>query len=175
MTDNPLPAIQGDMNELNRRIDVAWAALGEAIEGLDERQLSDARDAHGWAIKDHLMNLALWERSIAGLLQHRPRHEGLGVSEREYQELDADGVNAILFERHRDLPATEVLGALRAQHQETLDILAGLAWDDVLRPYSAYLPDEPGSDNSDPILYWIMGNTAGHYDEHRGWIEALRA
>ena len=107
-------------------------------------------------------------------LQYRPRHEGLGVTAQEYHDLDADGVNAILFERHRDRPAGDVLAALRAQHQETLDFLAGLAWEDVLRPYSHYLPDEPGKDNGNPILYWIMGNTAGHYDEHREWIEALR-
>lgn len=175
MSDNEPQAIQGDMNELNRRISVAWAALEDAIAGLDDRQLSEVCDANGWAIKDHLMNVALWERSIAKLLQHQPRHETLGVSEDDYLNLGHDGINAIIFEQHRDRPAGEVLATLRAQHAETLNILAGLAWEDVLRPYTYYLPNEPGKDNGDPILYWIMGNTASHYDEHREWIEALRA
>ena len=174
MSDNEPQAIQGDMNELNRRISVAWAALEDAIDGLDERQLSDVRDASGWAIKDHLVNLALWERSIAKLLQHQPRHETLGVSEDDYLTLGVDGINAIIFERYRDLPAAEALATLRAQHQETLDILSGLTWEDVLLPYNHYLPDETDERFNDPILYWIMGNTAGHYDEHREWIEALR-
>jgi hypothetical protein len=174
MIDDEPQVIQGDMNELNRRISVAWAALEDAIDGLDERQLSEVRDANGWAIKDHLLNLALWERSIAKALQNQPRHETLGVSEDDYLNLGVDGINAIIFERYRDLPADEVLATLRSQHQETLDILAGLTWEDVLRPYAHYLPDEPGKEDGDPILYWIMGNTAGHYDEHREWIEALR-
>lgn len=174
MSDNDPQAIQGDMNKLNRRIGVAWDALEQAVEGLDERHLSDVRDSNGWSIKDHLMNVALWERSIAAALQYRPRHEGLGVSEQDYHGGNADSINAILFEQHRDRPAGEVLATMRAQHRETLGILSRMTWEDVLRPYSHYLPNEPGKDNGDPILYWIMGNTAGHYDEHREWIEALR-
>jgi hypothetical protein len=174
MSDNEPEAIQGDMNELNRRISVAWAALEDAIDGLDERQLSDVRDANGWAIKDHLMNLTLWERSIARLLLNQPRHETLGVSEADYLNLGHDGVNAIIFAKYRDIPAAEVLAALREQHQETLDTLNRFTWDDMLQPYAHYLPNEPGEDRGEPILYWVMGNTAGHYDEHRAWIEALR-
>ncbi len=83
-------------------------------------------------------------------------------------------MNAILFERYRDLPASEVLATLRSQHQQTLDVLAGLTWDDVLLPYNHYLQDGTDERFNDPILFWIMGNTAGHYDEHREWIEALR-
>ena len=174
MSDNDPQAIQGDMRELNRRISVAWTALEDAVDGLDEGELSDVRDANGWAIKDHLMNVALWERSIAKLLLGKPRHETLGVSEDDYLNLGHDGINAMIFAQYRDLPASEVLATMRAQHQETLDILNRFTWEDVLRPYSHYLPNEPGKDNGDPILYWIMGNTAGHYDEHRAWIEALR-
>ena len=70
MSDNAAPQIQGDMNELNRRISIAWEALMDAIDGLDDRQLSDVRDANGWAIKDHLMNLVPWQRSITSALQH---------------------------------------------------------------------------------------------------------
>lgn len=165
--------IQGDMNELNRRIGVAWDALNDVISALDEGQLSGPRDANGWAVKDHLIHLALWERSIAGLLEGRPRHEGLGVTEQEYADLDVDAVNAIIFEQHRDRSASDVLATLRSQHQETLNTLAGLTWDDVLRPYASYLPNVPANASNDPILYWIMGNTAGHYDEHREWIEEL--
>ncbi|HEX5167261.1 MAG TPA: ClbS/DfsB family four-helix bundle protein [Thermomicrobiales bacterium] len=174
MQEEQSQPIEGDMNELNRRISVAWQALEAAIAGLDEQQLSDVRDANGWAIKDHLMNVVLWERSIAQLLLNQPRHETLGVSEDDYLNLGHDGINAIIFEQHRDLSAGEVLARLLQQHEETLEILNRFTWDDLLRPYSHYLPDEPGKDNGDPILYWIMGNTAGHYDEHRQWIEALR-
>ena len=174
LNDTNPQAIQGDMNELNRRIGVAWNALEAAIAGLDERQLSEVRDANGWAIKDHLMNLVPWQRSIVAALQHCPRHEGLGISEQQWVDLDADGINAILFERYRDLPASEVLARLRDQHQQTLDLLAGLSWEDVLLPYNHYLPEASDERFNDPILYWIMGNTAGHYDEHREWIEALR-
>ena len=174
MQEEQSQPIEGDMNELNRRIDVAWEALEAVIAGLDEQQLSDARDANGWAIKDHLIHLAIWERSIAQLLLNQPRHETLGVSEDDYLNLGVDGINAIIFEQHRDFSVGEVLARLLQQHEETLEILNRFTWDDVLRPYSYYLPNEPGKDNGDPILYWIMGNTAGHYDEHRQWIEALR-
>jgi hypothetical protein len=84
-------------------------------------------------------------------------------------------MNAILFERYRDLSAAEVLEMLRTEHQQTLDTLARFTWEDVLLPYNHYLQDETDPRFNDPILFWIMGNTAGHYDEHREWIEALRA
>ena len=174
MSENQPETIQGDMNELNRRIGVAWAALQDAIDGLDERQLSEVRDANGWAIKDHLMNLVPWQRSIVAALQRRPRYEGLGISEQQWRELDADGINGILFERYRDMPASDVLTALRNEHQQTLNVLASKTWEEVLLPYNHYLQDETDERFNGPILYWIMGNTAGHYDEHREWIEALR-
>jgi hypothetical protein len=174
MSDNSAPEIQGDMNELNQRIGAAWTALMDTIDGLDERQLSEVRDANDWAIKDHLASLVPWQRSIMAAIQRRPRYEGLGITEQQWRELDADGINAILFERYRDLSAAEVLEMLRAEHQQTLDTLARFTWEDVMLPYNHYLQDETDPRFNDPILFWIMGNTAGHYDEHREWIEAIR-
>jgi len=174
MSDTQAPQVQGDMNELNRRIGVAWQALMDAIDGLDDARLSDVRDANGWAIKDHLIHLVPWQRSITGALQRKPRYEGLGITEQQWRDLDNDGMNAIIFEQYRDLPASDVLQTLRDEHQRTLDLLAGVTWEQVLLPYNHYLQDETDERFNDPILFWIMGNTAGHYDEHREWIEALR-
>jgi hypothetical protein len=169
-TDQALPR---DRDELLRRIDQGWAALERTIGGLTEQGLTARRDAAGWSIKDHLASLAAWERSIAYLLQGRPRHAGLGVPEAVYRTAGDDGINAAIQRQHADRPAAAVLSDLRAGHRHLLGVLAGLTDADLRRTYSHYLPGEPGEETGAPIVGWIVGNTYEHYREHLAWIEAL--
>jgi hypothetical protein len=153
----------------------ARSALQRVIEDRSERELTELRDAAGWAVKDHLYHLAAWERGIVYLLRKRPRHEGMGISERAYTELDVDAMNAVIFEQSRDLPLSETLQAFRSSHQEMLDLLATLSWDDLQLPYSHYAPGDTVEQGDQPVLYRVFGNTARHFDEHQLWIEAILA
>jgi hypothetical protein len=38
---------------------------------------------------------------------------------------------------------------------------------DLMKPH---YPDDP---KARPLIEWVIGNTCGHYQEHRGYIEAL--
>jgi hypothetical protein len=163
-----------DKAELLLWVARAWDALQGAFAGLNEAQPVERRDANGWSIKDHLVNVTAWERSLLYLLHVIPRHRALGVDEQTYLTNDADGVNAIIHARERDRPLFDVLAAMDDVHRQLLETLDGMTWEDLFQPYSHYLPDEPGEDNGNPVADWVAGNTYGHYDEHREWIEALQ-
>jgi hypothetical protein len=171
--DQPQPR---DRRGLLRRIEAGRAELDAAIAALDERQLTEIRDAQGWAVKDHLAHLAAWERSIVFLLQGRPRHEGLGVDEAAFRASDSEGfdrVNAIIQRQAAGQTLAETLTGFRAVHRELLATLDGLTDADLLRTYSSFAPDEPGEETGAPIIGWIVGNSYEHYEEHLGWIRAL--
>jgi uncharacterized damage-inducible protein DinB len=153
----------------------ARSTLERAIEGRSERELTELRDAAGWSVKDHLYHLAAWERGMIYLLQKRPRDEGMGIDERSFIELDADAINAIIFEQHKDLPLSEVLETFDAVHRDMVSLLSTMSWSDLARAYSYYAPDEPGETRDQPVLYWVFGNTAGHFEEHCAWIEEILA
>ena len=166
--DNGLPR---DMTELLRRMDEAWSSLDAALGQLSEEQL-ERRDAQGWSAKDHLSHLAAWERSVAYLLQGRPRHEGLGVDEETWRGSGEDGINRVIHERTRDRSLPEARGDFEQAHQEMLAALSGLTDADIQRPYSHFV-SEPGSRGDRPIVELIVGNTYEHYQEHQAWLRQL--
>lgn len=51
--------------ELATEIEAAWTRLNGALDRLNQAQMTDIRDAQGWAVKDHLVHMAAWERSVA--------------------------------------------------------------------------------------------------------------
>lgn len=157
--------------ELLERIGPSWDALQQLLARLSDRQLTASTGADGWSIKDYLVHLTVWERSVLFLLQSRPRYLALGVDEETYLTADEDAINQIIYERNRDRPLADVVAELRETHQEFLAALEQRNDADVLKTYSEYLPDEPGEETGEPIIYRLSGNTHKHYDAHRTWIE----
>jgi hypothetical protein len=131
------------------------------------------KDAQGWSVKDHLIHLAAWERSVVFFLQGKPRHAGLGVEEALFLKGSDDDVNAVVFQQRKDLPLAEAFAQFREVHQQLLKLLAALTDTDLQKPYRHYLPDEPGHDDGSPAINVIDGNSARHFAEHLTWIEAL--
>jgi hypothetical protein len=182
VTDEQLADAPVSMNDLRQRLRDARARLNAVLDPLTDEQLTGPRDDGGWTVKDHVVNIALWERSIVNLLRGVPRYEALGVDRDTYNELDEHGLNAIMVAEWRERPLREVRALYRDTHHQTLHLLDTLTWDDLLRPYSDFLPDEPGeaaesvetsTTQHRPVLWWVLGNTAEHYDQHRRWIEEL--
>lgn len=159
--------------ELLKAIEEQWAALNSAIDRLSEQQLTGIRDAHGWSAKDHIIHMTRWERSVVSFLQHRPRHEGLGVEESLYLEDTDDTINTAIYEQTKDTPLDEALAAFRATHQQLMELLAPLSDSDLQKRYREYLPDEPGEGDGPPAVNVIYGNTAEHFAEHLRWMEEL--
>jgi hypothetical protein len=173
MSDNPATDRPANKPELLERLRASRAELNTVLDALTDDQLVSPRDAGGWSIKDHVLNIALWERSIVNLLRGAPRYEALGVDEDTYLELDEHGLNAIMVAEWRQRPVREVLALYRDSHQQMLVVLDALSWDDLQQPYAHFLPDEPGAGDDRPVINWVLGNTADHYDQHREWIEAI--
>jgi len=159
--------------ELLADIEHAWAVLNAALDRLTPTQMMDFRDAQGWTAKDHLIHLTAWERSMVFFLQGQPRHAALGVDEALYLEGDDDDINAVIHQQRKDLPLAEALRQFRDGHHQLMKLLQPLTDADLLKPYRHYLPAEPGDGDGPPALDMIYGNTAHHFTEHLGWIEAL--
>ena len=159
--------------ELMSEIESSWAKLNTALDRLREAQLTEPKDAEGWAVKDHLTHMAAWERSVVFALQGKLRHEGLGVDEAVYLNGNDDEINAAIYVRTKETPPAEALAELRDVHSQMMSLLEGLSDEDLQKPYSQYLPNEPGEPDNNPILFKIYGNTAGHFNDHLGWIQSL--
>lgn len=162
-----------NVTELIHAITDAWVELNTTLDIVDEDAATTTADANGWTAADHVVNLIAWERSILYLLQHRPRHEGLGVSRDLYLSGDVDAVNEAIRVANAGRGWHSVRAELEDNHAAFMSLLSALTWNDLQLPYSRYLPDEPGEDSGDPIVYWVYGNTVRHFGEHGGWIEDL--
>jgi hypothetical protein len=160
--------------DLLNAIEGAWTRLNDALGRLTEEQMTGIRDQEGWAVKDHLVHIAAWERSVVVFLQGRPRHEGLGVDERVYRTGD-DTINAAIQEQGKDISSQEALAELRAVHSQMLSLLEPMTDDDMYRANSDFQPDASGERDERPIAGMIYSNTANHFAEHQEWIESLVA
>jgi uncharacterized damage-inducible protein DinB len=166
-----------DMNGFLHVIADARQSLESVIDGRSEEDLTQLRDHGGWAVKDHLYHIAVWERGISYLLQGKPRHEGMELTEQQFNELDADEMNAIIFEKNKDRSLDDVMQVFHEEHQTMVNYLSSptISWEDLQKTYSHYAADDPEVDTGDPVLFWVFGNTAGHFDMHQAWIEEILA
>ena len=161
--------------ELLACIATAWSALQQATMQFTPEQLTQPTDDGGWTAKDHLAHLDRWERSMVFLLQRQPRHEGLGVDEAVYLREDFDAINAVIHQQVADQALTTVLANLDATHTQLLALVDRMPEPELQQPYAYFLPDEPGIDSGDPIIWRIAGNSSAHFDEHRAYIERIAA
>jgi hypothetical protein len=151
-------------------IEEAWDALLSTLDSLSDEQKTTVEDQVGWTVKDHLTHMAAWERSALYLLRGSPRHEALGVDEELYLSHDYDAINAVIKEQHGEESLDVAMSNLRATHDELMEMLESLTEEELLLPYSHYLPDEPGDGPGPPAAATVLGNTHGHFEEHREWI-----
>ena len=143
-----------------RQFDEAWAKLDTTVKSLEPRQLTGPRDPAGWAAKDHLMHVAVWEQALLAKLDGRPRHQAIGLDASTEGSEDWDALNAQIFTATRDRELEDVLKALRSTHATTREHIATLAKGSATAPSAeAFLADVPGY--------------ADHYDQHHGWIREL--
>ena len=159
--------------ELLREIEGAWAKLNEALDGLTQEQMTDIRDPEGWAVKDHLIHMAAWERSVVVFLQGKPRHEGLGIDEQLYLTGDDDKINAAIQEKRKDVSLSEAMSDFREVHSQLLKLIEPMSDADLHKANSDYQPAGSGERDERPIVGMIYSNSANHFRDHQGWIESL--
>jgi hypothetical protein len=168
------PSLSGK-RDLMVEIERAWSALQALLNRLSKAQLTTLADAHGWSVKDHLLHLAAWERSVVFFLQGKPRHAGLGIDESLYLSGSEDDLNAAIFRQNQELSLAEALATLSQVHRQLLQVLEPLTDRDLQRPYRYYLPAESGTGDGPSALEVVYSNSAQHFAEHEAWIEALVA
>lgn len=142
-----------------------WSLLMHTVEKLTPEQMVTP-DAGGWSPKDNLAHLAAWEQfMIRHYINGEPAHQVMQLDEAFYDQLDEDGQNKVYFERYRDLPLQEALNFSRQSHVQALEVLESMTFVDMMKP-------KAGDPDNEPLIQWIIGNTYGHYQEHRLTIEA---
>lgn len=159
--------------DLLNAIEASWTKLNEALDRLTPEQMTEIRDPEGWSVKDHLVHMDAWERSVVVFLQGRPRHEGLGVDEQIYDRGDDDEINAAIQEQRKDISLSEALSELREVHGQLVSLLEPMTDDDMYKANSDFQPASSGERDERPIAGMIYSNTANHFTEHQEWIESL--
>jgi hypothetical protein len=124
-------------------------------------------DAGGWSPKDNLAHLAEWIKVQMGYhMDGRPAHEVTGLPKELFPEdWDFDVINRALFERNRERTAEDVLGELKQVYAQILERLKSTPFEELLKPRWPDHPDSP------PLLGYVLGNTSGHFAEHRETIQ----
>jgi hypothetical protein len=156
-------------------IESKWESLQALFNRLSEEEVTSIQDAQGWTIKDHILHLAAWERSVVYFLEGKPRHEGLGVDESLFKKGDFDEINEAIYRQNKDLSLAEATNQLQDVHRQLLKGLESLSDADLQRVYRRYSAGEEGEGEGPPVYALIIGNSADHYEEHQEWIQALLA
>ena len=163
----PTTSVPKDKADLLARIQREWSALMQTIEKLTPEQMS-ASGAGGWSVKDNLAHLTAWEQFMLRYRLHRqPPHEAMHLDAASFERLDEDGLNAVLYERHKDRSAEDILTDLRHTHEEVVVTLEQMKFVDLLQPRYG---DDP---QRRAVLGWVIDNTYKHYQEHRQTIQTM--
>lgn len=156
------PRPPADMGELLQWIEREWVTLREKVLALPPERLT-APGNGGWSVLDHLIHLAFWEQLVVrSYLGDEPEHAVLGVSEQEYQRLDEDGQNDVVYRRNRGRRPAEVLPEVWASHANTVDAIAAFPFKRLSQPR------RPGE--AHPLSAHVAWNTYIHYLEHADWL-----
>lgn len=162
MTEADYPQTMADLFE---RVQADRTALEERVTELGDAGLS-AITKNGWPLRDHLIHIAAWEASLAGILRSERRGPPMGLETSDFEgDWKVDDINALLLERHREMSDDEVRAWFASAHAETLAMLETLIDTDLQRPFVEFQP-YPGAPEDAPIVQWIAGDTYEHFREH---------
>lgn len=157
--------------ELLAAIHQNWAELHAWLGTLTEQQCTQPTDAAGWTVKDHVAHLWVWEDGMNAFLQRQSRPQYMQIPAELWGD-DFDPLNAVIQQRHKDLPWSEVSQRFAASHEQLLARLEALSDADLQRPYNHYQPEE---EYTSPAINSLAGNTFHHYAEHLPWMQAIVA
>jgi hypothetical protein len=162
-----------DKASLLSEMDGGFTKLNTYLDGLSDEQMTVPTDAAGWTGKDHLMHLAVWAGSMLAVIDQQPRWEAMGVSKEVWKTIveTYDQINAVIQQKHRDLPLAAVKEAFQQTHHVLVERVRSMSDEALLRPYSYYQPW--AVDETDPLYAYLQGNTSDHYEEHQAYIAAI--
>ena len=160
--------IPGSKAELISAIKREWKALMDVVAKLEAANKMMTPDEGGWSPKDNLAHLSEWMNSMMGYhIDRRPPHEVMRIPEEAAEGWDMEVINPILFQRNKDRSLEDVKAELQQTYEKVLVKLDGMSFDDLMRPRHANDPEKR------PLLLWVIGDTSGHFAEHRETIEKM--
>jgi hypothetical protein len=142
-----------DRQELLGHYNESRKKLLAAIDGLNEEQLSEP-SIDGWAVKDHLAHIALWDDIRADEVE---RISAGFESAWKMTEQQDDVHNDTGYELRRSLSAAQARWELETSRRKLMDAITAA-------------PPEA----LDPSRYGAAGLHSDHEDQHVEWLQRWR-
>jgi uncharacterized damage-inducible protein DinB len=142
-----------DRGDLLRHYGESRARLLAAIDGLTDEQMSEPT-LDGWAIKDHLAHLALWDDIRAAEVE---RISGGHESAWRMTEKQDDDHNAVGYELRRSMSAAQARWELENSRRKLVDAICAAS------PQAL-----------EPERYGAAGLRSPHEGDHATWIQRWR-
>ena len=142
-----------DREDLLRSYRETRKKLLAAIDGLTDEQMSEPT-IDGWAVKDHLAHLALWDDIRAAEVERISA--GFDSAWKMTDEQD-EALNDTGYEMRRSMSAAQARWELETSRRKLLDAIASA-------PQEAL----------DPSRYGAAGLRSGHEGQHVEWLERWR-
>jgi uncharacterized damage-inducible protein DinB len=142
-----------DRQELLGHYNESRKKLLAAIDGLNEEQLSEP-SIDGWAVKDHLSHIALWDDIRADEVE---RISAGFESAWKMTEQQDDVHNDTGYELRRSLSAAQARWELETSRRKLMDAITAA-------------PPEA----LDPSRYGAAGLRSDHEDQHVEWLQRWR-
>jgi hypothetical protein len=117
--------------QLLHRLDTAWEAFQTSYAGLSNSRLAESGVVGDWSVKDIIAHVTWWEEEA---LRHLPvimagdRPPRYSVT---YGGIDA--FNAMMAERKRDVPLSDVLTQQNETHRRLIDFIQSVSEDQFTR------------------------------------------
>jgi hypothetical protein len=161
-------------NQLCRNIDADWAKLEASLANLNEEQLFQICDEHGWNIKDHLAHIAHWEEVLLFMFYGISYEESQRIPWGKYPVFD--DVNEAMRRQWVDFSPNFILKRINRVHRHLMEKLSPLSEEDLRTPVkqffsSIWIPEYEQRN----IAEFIRAHTDTHYQDHTAWIEQMKA
>jgi uncharacterized damage-inducible protein DinB len=142
-----------DRDELLRYYSESRRKLLAAVDGLTDEQMSEP-SIDGWAVKDHLAHVALWDDIRAAEVERLSAGFDSAWKMTEQQD---DAHNATGYELRRAMSAAQARWELETSRRKLLDAIAAA-------------PPEA----LDRSRYGAADLRSDHEDQHSGWLQRWR-
>jgi len=164
MSDTPM-----SRDAVFKSIANAWNELHMFIGSLSQDQITQPTDPAGWTVKDHIIHLAMWEKTAMAVLTGASIRGAMDIPEDVWSQGD-DPINALMQQRYHDMPFAEVMQTFQQIHDALLAKLDTLSEAELLTPFNQKYPD---AKDERPLLKWVHIDTAEHYREHIPWMATI--
>ena len=142
-----------DRDELLNHYRESRGRLLAAIDGLTDDEMSNP-EIDGWAVKDHLAHLALWDDIRAAEVERISAGFEAAWKMTEHQD---EAHNAAGYEMRRSMSAAQARWELESSRHRLMDAIT------KAKPRAL-----------DPTLYGSAGLRSGHEEQHAEWLKRWR-